>query len=68
MRFGPRTTAQVALLVVGLIVWGYGQRVDDEILRWIGIGCFAAATLLRFVKRRRRDTGEPPDESSHEGE
>jgi hypothetical protein len=50
----PRTIAQVALLVIGLVVWGYAARVDDERLRWIGIGCFAAAFVLRLLKKRLR--------------
>lgn len=49
---GRRTEIQLALLVIGLVVWGYGQRVDDPVLRWIGIAFFAAATFLRFVKRK----------------
>ena len=47
-----RTEIQLALLVMGLIVWAYGQRVDDAVLRWVGIGFFAAATFLRFFKKR----------------
>ena len=47
-----RTQAQLALLVIGVIVWGYGQRIDDNRLTWIGLAFFAAATLLRFFKRR----------------
>jgi hypothetical protein len=47
-----RTQAQLALVLIGLIVWGYGERVDDGNIRWAGIGCFAIATLLRFTKRR----------------
>jgi hypothetical protein len=47
-----RTIAQLALLVIGLIVWGYGTRVDDERLRWVGIACFAGAFLLRLLKKR----------------
>lgn len=47
-----RTIAQVALLVIGLIVWGYGTRFDDRRLRWVGIGCFAAAFLLRLLKKK----------------
>ena len=46
-----RTQAQLALLVIGVIVWGYGQRIDDNRLTWIGLAFFAAATLLRFFKR-----------------
>jgi len=47
-----RTEIQLALLVVGLVVWGYGQRVDDGRLRLIGILLFAVATALRFLKKR----------------
>jgi len=47
-----RTISQLALLVIGLIVWGYGTRADDERLRWVGIGCFAAAFVLRLFKKR----------------
>jgi hypothetical protein len=49
---GQRTVAQIALLAIGLIVWGYGQRVDDGRLRWIGIAFFGVATAMRFLKRR----------------
>jgi hypothetical protein len=48
----PRTIAQLALLAVGMIVWGYGTRIDDEWLRWIGIACFAIAFVLRLLKKR----------------
>jgi len=37
---------------MGLVVWGYGERIDDPRLRYIGIALFATATLLRFFKRR----------------
>ena len=47
-----RTEIQLALLLMGLIVWGYGSRVDDTRLTWIGLGLFAAATILRFLKKR----------------
>ena len=47
-----RTQIQLALLVMGLVVWGYGQRTDDSRLTWIGVAFFAAATVLRFFKKR----------------
>jgi hypothetical protein len=50
-----RTEIQLALLVVGLVVWGYGQRVDDDRLRAVGIVFFAVATALRFLKKRDPD-------------
>ena len=49
---GRRTEMQLALLIVGLIAWGYGERVDDARLRYVGIGFFAAAFLLRIFKRK----------------
>jgi hypothetical protein len=55
-----RTEAQLALLLIGVIVWGYGQRVDDTRLTWIGVAFFAAATALRFLKRRATDSPEEP--------
>ena len=50
-----RTEIQLALVLMGLIVWGYGQRVDDKRLTLIGIVFFALATALRFARRRKRD-------------
>jgi hypothetical protein len=47
------TWARFALAVVGILVWGYGYRVDDPMIRWIGIAFLAVAVLLRFVPRRR---------------
>jgi hypothetical protein len=46
-----RTEIQLALLVVGLAVWGYGQRIDDGRLRIVGIVLFAIATVLRFLRK-----------------
>jgi hypothetical protein len=63
-----RTELQLALLVMGLIVWGYGQRTDDNRLTWFGIGFFAVATALRFFKRRSSSdepvppADDPPDD------
>ena len=48
----PITTAQVALAAIGIIVWGWGTRVGDPRVGWVGIGMLAVASALRFVKRR----------------
>jgi hypothetical protein len=53
-----RTLAQLALLVAGIIVWGYGQRTDDTRLTFIGLVFFAAAFLLRFAKRKKHEEPE----------
>ncbi len=49
---------------MGLIVWGYGQRSDDMRLRWVGIGFFAVAALLRFAKRD--SAPHEPDDAPHD--
>jgi hypothetical protein len=51
---GIRSRAQLALFLVGLLVWAYGIRADDDRLRWIGIGFFGAAALLRLLRRFER--------------
>ena len=48
----PRTLIQLALLVIGIIVWGYGARIDDQRLTWIGIAFFAVAVVLRLLRGR----------------
>ena len=48
-----RTVFQLALLTIGVIVWGYGPRIDDARLTWIGLGFFAAATVRDSSSGRR---------------
>ena len=50
-----RSIIQLALVLIGLIVWGYGARVGDARLTLIGIVFFAAATALRFFKGKKAD-------------
>ena len=59
---GRRTTIQLVLLVIGLVVWGYGQRVDDPSLRLVGIALFALATMLRFFRRSGTQVEHPEDD------
>jgi len=62
-----RTEVQLALLVMGLIVWGYGQRTENTRLTWFGLGFFAVATLLRFARRKVPiDDVDAPGDSGHE--
>jgi hypothetical protein len=52
MGIGTRTVVQLALVGVGLLIWGYGQRIDDSRLTLVGMICFGVAAVLRFVKPR----------------
>jgi hypothetical protein len=45
------TVLKLALGATGVVVFGYGLRVDSQELRWIGIGFVAVAALLRFMRR-----------------
>ena len=45
-----RTEIQIALVLVGVVVWGYGQRSENTVLQYLGLGFFLVATLLRFFK------------------
>jgi len=58
-----RTEIQLALVIVGLIVWAIGQRSEDTRLQYAGIACFAVATLLRVFKK---EDSKPNDESPTE--
>ena len=64
-----RTELQLAVLLMGLIVWGYGQRTDNSRLTWIGLGFFAVSTILRFFKKRPEQDSdrEPLDQDSNRG-
>jgi protein-S-isoprenylcysteine O-methyltransferase Ste14 len=50
---------RLALSVIGLILFVYGVRIDedgtteDDRLRWIGIAFLAASLLLRIWRGRR---------------
>lgn len=66
---GRRTEIQLALLVAGIAVWGYGTRADVPWMQFTGIGFFALATLLRFTKRREpKPTLDESEESTSRDE
>jgi hypothetical protein len=44
---------KLGIAVIGVVLWGYGVRVDDSTFRIIGIVFLAAAALLRFWKPKR---------------
>lgn len=64
MSLGRRTTFQVAFLIMGLIIWAYGQRVDDPTVRLVGIAFFAVAFVLRFFRSSEtKPTHDEPEDA-----
>ena len=65
MTMSGLTQLKLGLAVAGLILWGYGARVDVEWLRWTGIVLLATAAVLRFIgprsSRRGPHTSDEPD-------
>ena len=51
--------ARTILGIVGVVVWGYGARVDDANIRLAAIGILAVALLLRVVPKRWLGDDEP---------
>ena len=47
--------ARIVLTLVGVAVWGYGQRMDLSGVRVAGIGILAISLALRFAPRRWRE-------------
>ena len=52
------TVLKIAFALAGVGLFAYGVRAEDNIVRWVGIGCVVAAFLLRFVKKRVPDDDE----------
>ena len=53
------TSIKLGAAIIGVVLVGWGMRVDDPRLRWVGIGFLAVAWLTRFGKPRQT----PPDDS-----
>ena len=43
---------RVVVTLIGVAVWGYGQRTDQANTRFAGMGIIAVALLLRFAPAR----------------
>ena len=52
---------KLALVVIGLIIWGWGYRTDDSFLRISGIVVLTIAFLLRFVRKAGGASEVPKD-------
>jgi hypothetical protein len=51
--------ARIIVTLVGVAVWGYGQRYELPGVRIGGIGILAVALMLRFAPRRWFDDEHP---------
>ncbi len=51
----PITTAKVALTLIAAVLFALGMRTEYAALRWAAIAFLAAAVLIRFFDRPRRD-------------
>ena len=47
------TSVKLGAAIIGVILVGWGMRVDDARVRWIGIGFLAVSWLTRFGKPRQ---------------
>lgn len=56
------TLIKFAIAAAGIVVWGYGARVDSEHVRLAGMIIIAAAVALRFLpaSARERLSGAAP--------
>lgn len=43
---------KLGLVIMAMLVFGYGIRNDVSYMRWIAIGLLAVAFLLRFLNRK----------------
>ena len=44
--------ARIALTLIGIAIWGYGQRYDDPRMRIAGMGVLVVVLVLRFAPKR----------------
>jgi membrane protein implicated in regulation of membrane protease activity len=49
----PLSTWRAAIAIVGVLVFLYGAKTENEMVRWVGVACLAIALVLRFLGRRR---------------
>ncbi len=51
--------ARIIVTLLGIAVWGYGQRFELPAVRFGGIAILAVALMLRFAPRRWFDDDAP---------
>jgi chromate transport protein ChrA len=43
---------RIVVTLVGIAVWGYGQRTEQPQVRIVGMAILAVALLMRFAPKR----------------
>ena len=43
---------RIVVTLIGIAVWGYGQRTEQPQVRIVGMAILAVALLLRFAPKR----------------
>lgn len=51
----PIDRAKLVFALLGVAIWGYGLRIEERNLQWLGIGVIAIAFIIRFLPK-----GQPP--------
>ena len=49
----PLQIWRLTIALAGLVVFGYGIRVENMTIRWVGVACLVVALALRFLGRSR---------------
>lgn len=49
----PFTIAKLALMLIAMILLGWGIATDDNAIRWAGVLFLFIALVLRFFKPRK---------------
>ncbi len=52
---------RIVLMGAGIVVWGYGQRVDSSGIRIAGMAILLLALVMRFVPARVIDPDDPEE-------
>lgn len=52
------TRAKIALALIGLVLFGFGVRLERTELRWTGLGFVVVAWVMRFASPRNPGRSE----------
>lgn len=61
-RFDPHQLSLLRIILgaIGVAVWGYGYRTNEENVRLIGIGILFVVLVMRWVPKHWLGNGQPP--------